>query len=100
VVLEVLSRGRMYGYELSEAIRTEEQQGAVAGQGERYTPCLYNSRKQKSWGGQLEETEGGREKTIYSITSKGKGHLAAQKEQLKELAAGLIWFFGGALSTA
>ena len=97
VVLEILSRGQMYGYELSQAI--EERSGDILslGKGTLY-PLLYNLEAKKLVEAKWEEAESGRKRRYYSITSKGKDELAKQKVQLKELTAGLNLLFGGALA--
>ena len=93
VVLEILSRGRMYGYELSEAISAKSQNILILGQGTLY-PLLYNLEAQKLIKGQWETAPSGRKRRYYSITSKGKERLDADKVQLAELFAGLKLVFG------
>lgn len=97
VVLQILSRGQMYGYELSEAI--EKQSGDIfnLGKGTLY-PLLYNLEAKKLIAGRWEESEAGRKRKYYSITSKGLAQLAEQKEQLSRLAVGLNLLFGGAFT--
>ncbi|MHC4544005.1 MAG: PadR family transcriptional regulator [Planctomycetota bacterium] len=99
VVLEILSRGQMYGYELSQAI--EERSGDILslGKGTLY-PLLYNLEAKKLVAAKWEETESGRKRRYYSITSEGKGQLAKQKAQLVELHTGLNHIFSGALTPA
>ena len=99
VVLEILSRGRMYGYELSQAIEQRSGDVLTLGKGTLY-PLLYNLEAKKLVRGKWEQADSGRKRRYYSITSRGKGQLATQKEQLKELQTGLNLIFGGALSTA
>ncbi len=93
VVLEVLSRGRMYGYELSEAIEQRSGDILSLGKGTLY-PLLYNLEAKRLVAGEWEETDSGRKRRYYSITSRGKENLARQKEQLQELRAGLDFVFG------
>ena len=99
VVLEILSGGQMYGYELSRAI--EERSGDILtlGKGTLY-PLLYNLEAKKLIKGRWEQAPSGRKRRYYSITSRGKTQLAKQKEQLKELTTGLSLVFGGALTPA
>ena len=97
VVLEILSRGRMYGYELSEAIEARSGKILTLGKGTLY-PLLYNLEAKKLVKGKWQKSQIGRKRRYYSITSKGKGQLAKQKEELKELTTGLNLVFGGALS--
>ena len=99
VVLEILSRGQMYGYELSQAIEQRSNDILVLGKGTLY-PLLYNLEAKKLVRGKWETKDSSRPKRYYSITSKGKSHLAKQKEQLKELRTGLDLVFGGAIATA
>jgi len=99
VVLEILTRGPMYGYELSQAIEQRSGQILTLGKGTLY-PLLYNLEAKKLVAGKWEENQSNRKRRYYSITGKGKGELAKQKEQLKELTTGLNLIFGGALMPA
>lgn len=99
VVLEILARGRMYGYELSDAI--SQRSGAVLtlGKGTLY-PLLYNLEAKKLIKGQWEQADNGRSRRYYSITSKGKGQLAQQKKQWEQLQAGVNLVLGMGLAPA
>ena len=97
VVLEILSRGQMYGYELSQAIEQRSGDVLTLGKGTLY-PLLYNLEAKKLVKGRWEKANSSRKRRYYSISSKGKTQLAMQKEQLKELQAGLNLVFGRALS--
>ena len=99
VVLEILSRGQMYGYELSQAIEQRSRNILTLGKGTLY-PLLYNLEAKRLIKGKWQQADSGRKRRYYSITSKGKGQLARQKTQLKELSAGLNLIFGGALAPA
>ena len=95
VVLEILSRGQMYGYELRKAIEQRSNKILVLGKGTLY-PLLYNLEAKKLIKGKWEVNDSSRPKRYYSITSKGKAQLAKQKEQLNELRTGLDYIFGSA----
>ena len=99
VVLQILSAGRMYGYELSRAIEQRSGNILTLGKGTLY-PLLYNLEAKKLVKGKWEQTDSGRNRRYYSITGKGKTELSKQKQQLKELTTGLNYVFGGALRTA
>jgi len=99
VVLEILSGGKMYGYQLSAKIEKRSEDILLLGKGTLY-PLLYNLEAKKLVRGKWERGDSGRKRRYYSITGKGKGKLAKQKEQLKELTAGLDFVLGGALRTA
>ena len=99
VVLEILSRGPMYGYELSQAIEQRSAEILTLGKGTLY-PLLYNLEAKKLIKGKWETSDSGRKRRYYSITSKGQAELAKQKAQLVELTKGLDLVFGGALKLA
>ena len=99
VVLEILSRGQMYGYELCQTIETRSNDVLSLGKGTLY-PLLYNLEAKKLVSTEWQVAESGRKRRYYSITSKGKGELARQKDQLKHLVTGLDLIFGGAFSLA
>jgi PadR family transcriptional regulator PadR len=95
VVLETLSRGRMYGYELSDAIEKRSKGLFSLGKGTLY-PLLYNLEAKGLVVAEVEDAESGRKRRYYSITSFGRGELAKQKEQLVTLreAIGLVFGLG------
>ena len=99
VVLEILARGQMYGYELSQAIEQQSGDILTLGKGTLY-PLLYNLEAGKLVKGKWQTAKSGRKRRYYSITSKGKTQLARQKKQLQELTTGLNLVFGGALTPA
>jgi PadR family transcriptional regulator PadR len=99
VVLEILSRGQMYGYELSQAIEQRSNKILTLGKGTLY-PLLYNLEAKKMIAGKWESDQSIRKRRYYSITSSGADELAKQKAQLKELATGLNFVFGGSLLPA
>lgn len=99
VVLEILSRGPMYGYELSQAIEQRSGKILTLGKGTLY-PLLYNLEAKKMIAGKWEDNQAVRKRRYYSITDTGVDELAKQKAQLKELSTGLNLIFGGAFSPA
>jgi PadR family transcriptional regulator PadR len=99
VVLEILSRGPMYGYELSQAIEQRSGDILTLGKGTLY-PLLYNLEAKKLIRGKWQDSQSGRKRRYYCITGRGEGELARQKAQLKDLTAGLNLVFGGALAPA
>jgi len=99
VVLEILSRGPMYGYELSQAIEQRSAEILTLGKGTLY-PLLYNLEAKKLVKAKWETSDSGRRRRYYSITGRGKEELAKQKAQLQELTKGMDLVFGGALKAA
>ncbi len=93
VVLEILSRGQMYGYELSEAIEQRSGDILTLGRGTLY-PLLYNLEAKGLVVAEWAESENKRKRRYYSITGKGKDQLARQKEQWLQLQQGVKLVFG------
>ncbi len=95
VVLEILSRGAMYGYELGEALEQRSKGILSLGRGTLY-PLLYNLEAKGLVEAQWQESENGRNRRYYAITAKGKEQLARQKEEWRLLQQGvsLIFNFG------
>ena len=93
VVLEILCRGEMYGYELSEAISQRSGEILTLGKGTLY-PLLYNLEAKGLVVAENRIAENGRKRRYYSITSKGKSQLTSQKEQWQELQKGVEMVFG------
>ena len=99
VVLEILSRGEMYGYQLSDAIEQRSDNVLTLGKGTLY-PLLYNLEAKKLVQARMDKSPNGRKRRYYSITSKGKTELSSQKQQLSDLRRGLDMVFGPAISPA
>ena len=93
VVLEVLSRGAMYGYELSEALAQRSRNVLTLGRGTLY-PLLYNLEAKGLVTAEVVEKPGERKRRYYSITSRGRGHLARQQRQIQQLQAGIELVLG------
>lgn len=93
VVLEILSGGEMYGYELSEAIENRSGEILTLGRGTLY-PLLYNLEAKGLVVAQSRKSDSGRKRRYYSITSEGKGQLASHKEQWQQLQRGVNLVFG------
>jgi PadR family transcriptional regulator PadR len=94
-VLQILSRGAMYGYELGQAI--EEKSGGILtfGHGTLY-PLLYNLEARGLLCTEWQQAASGRERRYYSITGKGKKHLAEQRAQWEQLDTAMKLIFEAA----
>ncbi|MCH7752023.1 MAG: helix-turn-helix transcriptional regulator [Planctomycetes bacterium] len=83
VVLELLSRRPMYGYELVQAIREASGEALAFGEG-----CIYPLLHKLAERGDLSSRRidvGGRSRVVYRVTSKGhrqKAHSQAQWSQV------------------
>ena len=95
VVLEILARGKMYGYELSEALEQRSGNILTLGRGTLY-PLLYNLEAKGLVAAEWDETESKRKRRYYSITGEGKEQLSRQKQQWQQLQKGVNLVFGWA----
>ena len=95
VVLEILSRGAMYGYELSEALSQRSGKVLTLGHGTLY-PLLYNLEAKGLVQGEWQEAESGRKRRYYSITGQGREYLVRQKQQWQELQSAAQMVFNWA----
>ncbi len=93
VVLEILSAGQMYGYELSGAIEARSANILTLGRGTLY-PLLYNLEAKGFVVAEVRQSENGRKRRYYSITGKGRDSLADQKQQWAKLQQGVGLVFG------
>ena len=93
VVLEILSRGEMYGYELSEAVASRSGDILTLGRGTLY-PLLYNLEAKGLVVANERKSKNGRKRRYYSITSKGLDQLESSKEQWQSFRKGVDLVFG------
>ena len=84
VVLEILSRGAMYGYQLSQAVEQRSGNIFTLGKGTLY-PLLYNLEAKKLIVGAWQTGPTGRDRKYYSLSAKGKRQLTLSLEQLQAL---------------
>ena len=83
-VLEILSAGEMYGYELSTAVSRRSGNILELGKGTLY-PLLYNLEAKGMIKGNWKEMDSGRKRRYYTITSKGMKFLTERKQQWTQL---------------
>ena len=88
LVMELLTRQSMYGYELSEALAKSSNGIFSLGKGTLY-PLLYNLEAKKLITGSWQRGPTGRDRKYYCLTAKGKRQLARSLEELRQLNKGL-----------
>ena len=99
LVLELLARQAMYGYELSEALAKRSSGIFSLGRGTLY-PLLYNLEAKRLVSGSWQTGPTGRERKYYSLTAKGKRQLTRSLEELESLHKGLTLVLQPNLSPA
>lgn len=84
-VLQLLTTGEMYGYELVEALETRSRGVLAMGQSTLY-PMLYNLEAKKLVKSRTVTANNGRPRRYYRLTAKGKKKLSADRAQWAALA--------------
>jgi PadR family transcriptional regulator PadR len=84
VVMQLLERREMYGYELVEALSRHSEGLLAMGQSTLY-PLLYNLEAKKLIRGKWKASESGRQRKYYSLTRKGAAYLRAHRRQWQDL---------------
>ncbi len=87
-VLEILSSGSTYGYQLSETLAERSGNILTLGRGTLY-PLLYNLEAKGLITSKVQVAENGRQRRYYSITSRGKKQLARRRQQWERLEEGM-----------
>jgi PadR family transcriptional regulator PadR len=87
-VLQLLSSGEMYGYQLIESLTTQSSGVFELGQSTLY-PMLYNLESKGLVSSKEKPSPSGRTRRYYRLTAAGKKKLAADREQWSELVKGM-----------
>lgn len=93
LVLEVLSGGPSYGYEIAQTVLSRSQDRFEMKEGSLY-PALHKLEREKLLTSYWEEAEGRRRK-YYRMTAAGQKALAQRKQLWWDFAAGLNAVLGG-----
>jgi len=98
-VLEILSRGPAYGYQLSETLARRSGNILTLGRGTLY-PLLYNLEAKELVESAVQLSESGRKRRYYTITAKGRKRLARHRQQWQKLQEGMNRVFGASQDEA
>jgi PadR family transcriptional regulator PadR len=93
LVLKLLSRREMYGYEIVRAIETETGKSLSFGEGCIY-PYLQYFESEKLVTSRR-KTVDGRERTYYQITARGRARFKELSEEWKRVTDGVALLLGG-----
>jgi PadR family transcriptional regulator PadR len=94
LVLRLLARRDMYGYEVVKAIQTTSKETFAFGEGSIY-PILHELEAKKFVKSRRAEVEG-RSRLYYALTASGKKRLAHLTQQWQQVSAGIGRVLGGA----
>jgi PadR family transcriptional regulator PadR len=93
LVLQLLSRREMYGYEIVKAIQTETGQSLAFGEGCIY-PYLHYLEEESLVKSRRKEV-GGRSRNYYQITRRGQRRLGALATEWSRVAGGIAQLLRG-----
>ncbi len=93
LVLKLLSRREMYGYEIVKAIKTETRQTLSFGEGCIY-PYLHYLEQEKLVGSRRKEV-GGRSRNYYQLTSRGAKRLEQLNTDWDRVTSGISLLMQG-----
>jgi PadR family transcriptional regulator PadR len=94
IVLQLLGRREMYGYEIVKAIQAASKDVFAFGEGSIY-PILHELQAKKFVKSRRAEFQG-RSRFYYTLTGPGKKRLGLLTRQWEQVAAGMNHVLGGA----
>lgn len=87
-VMQLLSSGEMYGYEIVESLAERSKGVFELGQSTLY-PMLYNLESKGLVVSREKKAENGRKRRYYRLTAKGRKKLESDREQWAALVQGM-----------
>jgi PadR family transcriptional regulator PadR len=93
LVLQLLSRREMYGYEIVKAIQTETRESLAFGEGCIY-PYLHYLEEEDLVTSRRKDV-GGRSRNYYQITRRGRTRLGKLGKEWNRVTAGISLLMGG-----
>jgi transcriptional regulator len=94
LILEVVSRGPTYGYQIAQRVLAGSKGYFELTEGSLY-PALHRLERRKLLSSFWQTVEG-RERKYYKLTTAGQAHLAAQKQEWRAFTEGVWGILGGA----
>ena len=98
LMLEVISHGPTYGYEITQTVESRSQGYFELKEGSLY-PALHRLEEQKLVKSSWREVDGRRRK-YYELTTAGRKALAAKKTEWQAFARGIEGILGGGNSAS
>lgn len=93
LILKLLQRGEMYGYEIVQAIREHTHEVIAVGEGVVY-PVLHGLERDGALKSRR-KTVGGRSRIYYSLTATGSRRLAELSKTWRELTSAIQHMLAG-----
>lgn len=99
LILEVLSNGPNYGYEISQVVTARSKGYFELKEGSFY-PALHRMERQKLLASHWQETEAGRRRKYYRLTTAGCRALEGKRQEWTRFATGVQGVLGVQAATA
>ena len=93
VLLSLLSRGEMYGYEILQEASRRSANGFALKEGTLY-PALHQLEKRDLIKAEWRTGENGRERKYYALTAKGRSQLIDKTAQWRRIAGAMARVLG------
>lgn len=99
LILDVLSRGPSYGYQIAQTVLHESGGQFELKEGSLY-PALHRLEREKLLSSYWEQTADNRRRKFYRLTPAGRHALKAKREEWTRFSAGVNGVLGGACELA
>ena len=99
LILEVLSRGTSYGYQIAQTVLSESKGYFELKEGSLY-PALHRMERQHMLSSYWEETADARRRKFYKLTPSGRRVLGEKRQEWARFTAGVDGVLGGAFGLA
>lgn len=93
LILEVLSRGPSYGYQITQTVTAESRGYFDLKEGSLY-PALHRMERQKLLSSYWEQAPEGRRRKFYRLTAAGQRELQAKRQEWTRFSAGVDGVLG------
>ncbi|TVQ54424.1 MAG: PadR family transcriptional regulator [Phycisphaerales bacterium] len=94
LILDVLSRGDSYGYQISQTVMSQSDGYFELKEGSLY-PALHRLERQKMLKAYWVEPEEGRRRKYYKLTAKGRKTLEERRENWRNFSQAVNGVLGG-----
>jgi len=93
LILDVISRGPSYGYQISQTVLAESRGYFELKEGSLY-PALHRLERQRLLSSYWVDTPEGRRRKFYRLTPEGQAALEAKRQEWRIFSAGVVGVLG------
>ena len=99
LILDVVSRGPTYGYQIAQSVLSQSKGYFELKEGSLY-PALHRMERQKLLRSYWVDTDEGRRRKFYELTPAGRKALKDRRDEWQRFAAGVDGVLGASLGLA